>query len=72
MALATLRCHHPGSLDPGGVVPYMLCMSTGQVGDPVSLLILMESDDLAFDAVPLPHSLRNPGTGGCPLDVAAP
>lgn len=35
----------PRALGPGRVMPYMLKVTAGQLGDPVVLFILMVSDD---------------------------
>ena len=53
-ALPAFGSDDPGAIHPGRIVPYVLRMPTLQIGDPVELLVLMETDDLSFQIAPLP------------------
>ncbi len=45
MLLASSDGEYPGAIDEGGLMPDMLPMATGQIGHPVTLFILVISDD---------------------------
>ena len=44
-----LRCCRPRSIDPRRVVPHVLRVAALQVCHPMALIVLMKTDDLAFD-----------------------
>ena len=45
MLLASSHGEHPRATDERGLMPYVLSMATGQIGDPVALFILVISND---------------------------
>jgi hypothetical protein len=45
MLLTASDGEYPRAIDEGGVMPYVLPMTTGQVGYPVTLFILVISDN---------------------------
>lgn len=45
MLLTPRDGEHPWAIDEGGLMAYVLSMSTSQVGYPVALFILVISDD---------------------------
>jgi hypothetical protein len=42
---------HPRPIDERRLMPYMLSMPAGEIGDPIALFILMKADDLLLHAV---------------------
>ena len=48
MRLAPLLRGDPGAHDPRGVVPHVLCMAARQLGNPVSVLVEVVSNDRAL------------------------
>jgi hypothetical protein len=45
MLLTSDYCQHPGTIRERGLMPHVLPMTAGQIGNPVVLFILMISDD---------------------------
>lgn len=45
MLLSPRDSEYPRAIDERGLMPYVLSMTTGQVGNPVALLILVIADD---------------------------
>src|SRR3954454_15395283 len=44
-AVSTFAGHHPGTLLPGRIVPHVLIVTALELRHPVTLLVLMETDD---------------------------
>jgi hypothetical protein len=45
MLLASSHGEHPRAIDEGGLMPYVLPMTTGQIGHPIALFVLVISND---------------------------
>jgi hypothetical protein len=45
MLLTSSQGEHPRAIDEGGLMPYVLPMTTGQIGHPIALFVLMISND---------------------------
>jgi hypothetical protein len=45
MFLTSSDGEYPRAIDEGGLMPYVLSMATGQIGNPVIIFILVISDD---------------------------
>ena len=45
MLLTSIDGEHPRAIDERGLMPYVLSMTTGQIGNPVALFILVIADD---------------------------
>jgi hypothetical protein len=45
MLLASSHGEHPRAIDEWGLMPYVLPMTTGQIGHPIALFVLVISND---------------------------
>ena len=45
MLLTSSHGEHPRAIDEGGLMPYVLPMTTGQIGHPIALFVLVISND---------------------------
>lgn len=71
MLFASCFRYDPGPIDPRGVVTNMLGMATGQVGDPIALLVLVITNDFLFH-VSKPAGNRSGIVTACEMENQLP
>lgn len=46
--IAPLSCYYPGTIDPGRIMTYVLGVTTREISNPITLLVLVIIDDFLF------------------------